>query len=38
MVEMAFAPMAGRKGGKLLLAPSAHAVDGPVSVARTTGK
>jgi hypothetical protein len=38
MVEMAFAPMAGRKDGKLLFAPSAHAVDGPVSVARTTSE
>lgn len=33
IVEMAFAPMAGANGGELLLAPSAHAVTSPVSVA-----
>src|SRR6056297_3538124 len=36
IVEMALAPMAGAKGGELLLAPSVHAVTRPVSVATAT--
>jgi hypothetical protein len=36
IVEIAFAPMAGANGGELLLAPRAHAVNSPVSVATTT--
>ncbi len=36
MVEIAFAPIAGAKGGELLFAPSVQAVPMPISVARTT--